>query len=182
MQVALKVYEKDLGRVEAGQKVRFLLTNQGNAEVLGKVVSIGKAFEDDTKAVTVLASIGSAPASLIPGMYVNAVIDLGENTVDALPVDAIVKAEGKEFIFLWEKENLEKKAAPGEGADHEAHSEAGVSFARIEVKTGESKLGFVQVIPLTEIHQGDKIVTKGAYYLQSHLLKSEGGGGHPHAH
>jgi cobalt-zinc-cadmium efflux system membrane fusion protein len=27
---------------------------------------------------------------------------------------------------------------------------------------------------------GQKIMVKGAYYLQSHLTKSEGGGGHEH--
>lgn len=46
---------------------------------------------------------------LIPGMYVNALVDVGNNTVDALPVDAIIKAEGREFIFvLKEGEDPEK--------------------------------------------------------------------------
>ena len=33
---------------------------------------------------------------------------------------------------------------------------------------------------LQKIEPNAKIVLKGAYYVQSHLLKSEGGGGHAH--
>ena len=55
-----------------------------------------------------------------------------------------------------------------------------IMFTRLEVKTGPRQLGFVNITLLGEIHEGDKMVTKGAYYLQSHLLKSEGGGGHHH--
>jgi membrane fusion protein, heavy metal efflux system len=172
MHVDLLVYEKDLFRVKPGQNVRFMLTNQGNQEIRGKIFSVGKSFENDTKSVAVHADILNEKQILIPGMYVNALIDIGVNRVDALPLEAVVKAEGREFIFLWEKENLTATPEPG----HEPET----SFARIEVKTGSSQLGFVQVTPLVEIHKGDKIVVKGAYYLQSHLQKSEGGGGHEH--
>lgn len=170
MHVDLLVYEKDLFRVKPGQEVHFILTNQGNQEIKGKIFSIGKAFENETKSVAVHADIVNEKQLLIPGMYVNALIDIGSSKVDALPLEAVVKAEGREFIFLWEKENLKAKAG----------QESEISFARIEVKTGASQLGYVQVTPLTEIHGGDKIVVKGAYYLQSHLTKSEGGGGHEH--
>jgi cobalt-zinc-cadmium efflux system membrane fusion protein len=173
MHVDLLVYEKDLFKVKPGQSVRFILTNQGNQEIKGKIFSIGKAFENETKSVAVHAEILNEKQLLIPGMYVNALIDIGVNKVNALPLDAIVKAEGREFVFLWEKENLEPKA------QEEGH-EPEISFARIEVKTGASQLGYVQVTPLVEIQSGDKIVTKGAYYLQSHLQKAEGGGGHSH--
>lgn len=186
MHVDLLVYEKDLFKVKPGQSVRFILTNQGNQEIKGKIFSVGKSFENDTKSVAVHADIVNEKQMLIPGMYVNALIDIGVNKVEALPMEAVVKAEGREFIFLWEKENLEagehqhEEGEEHEHAEGEAADEGEISFARIEVKTGASQLGFVQVTPLTEIHNGDKIVVKGAYYLQSHLQKSEGGGGHSH--
>jgi membrane fusion protein, heavy metal efflux system len=177
MHVDLLVYEKDLYKVKPGQGVRFVLTNQGNKEIRGKIFSIGKTFQNDTKSVAVHADIVNEKQLLIPGMYVNALIDIGLAKVEALPIDAVVKAEGREFIFLWEKENMESKPAPKAS---EAEHEDEITFSRIEVKTGATQLGFVQVTPLTEIHKGDKIVTKGAYYLQAHLQKSEGGGGHDH--
>jgi cobalt-zinc-cadmium efflux system membrane fusion protein len=48
------------------------------------------------------------------------------------------------------------------------------------VKTGTKQLGYVQVTLLQNIPANAQIVLKGAYYIQSHLLKSEGGGGHEH--
>lgn len=192
MHVDLLVYEKDLFKVKTGQNVRFILTNQNNEEIPGKIFSIGKSFESETKSVAVHADIQNNQM-LIPGMYVNALIDIGTHTVKALPLEAIIKAEGREFIFIWEKENLEthddhtasaeEKETHEEGSkDNHGAPEAEISFARIEVKTGPTQLGFVQVTPLAEIHDGDKIVVKGAFYLQSHLIKTEGGGGDPHQH
>lgn len=171
MHVDLLVYEKDLFKVKPGQTVRFVLTNQGNREIRGKIFAVGKSFENETKSVAVHAEILDEKRTLIPGMYVNALVDVGANRVDALPLDAVVKAEGREFVFVREADNPDEK---------HGEEEPETAFARIEVKTGAAQLGYVQVVPLTEIHAGDKIVVKGAYYLQSHLTKSEGGGGHEH--
>lgn len=165
MHVDLLIYEKDLFKVKVGQDVRFILTNQNNKEIRGKIKNIGKNFENDTKSVAVHADIIDVNHNLIPGMYVNALVEMGGNKVSSLPADAIIKAEGREFIFIMENEQ---------------HEEGEITFARIEVKTGVSQLGNVQVNLLEPIHKGDKIVTKGAFYLQSHLTKESGGGGHAH--
>ena len=167
MHVDLLVYEKDLFKVKTGQNVRFILTNQDGSELRGKVFSVGKSFENETKSVAVHADILNERQMLIPGMYVNALVDVGSNSVDALPVDAIIKAEGREFVFV-----LEKEAKAAEGTEYH--------FQRIEVKTGTSQLGFVQTTFLQPLETAKNIVVKGAYYLQSHLTKSEGGGGHEH--
>ena len=100
MHVDLLVYEKDLLRVKPGQRVRFMLTNQGNQEIIGKIFSVGKSFENDTKSVAVHADIVNEKQLLIPGMYVNALIDIGVNKVPSLPIDAVIQAEGREFICL----------------------------------------------------------------------------------
>ncbi len=163
MHVDLLVYEKDLFKVKQGQTVRFILTNQNVTEITGTIFSIGKSFKNETKSVAVHADILNEKQSLIPGMYVNALIDVGTNTLDALPQEAIIKAEGREFIFILEEET-----------EDEFH------FQRIEVKTGTTQLGYIQVTPLQEMEAKNNIVINGAYYLQSHLTKSEGGEGHEH--
>jgi len=172
LHVDLLVYEKDLHKVKAGQNIRFVLTNQDNIEITGKVFNVSKAFENETKSVAVHADISNSNQTLIPGMYVNALIDVGTQNVASLPADAIVRADGREFIFILE-----------EGHEEEAgHKEAGKTFhfQRIEVKTGTAQLGYVQVSVLQPIDKNAQIVLKGAYYIQSHLIKNEGGGGHEH--
>ena len=185
LHVDLLVYEKDLQKVKPGQNIRFVLTNQDNTEINGKVFNVGKAFENETKSVAVHADISNKSQTLIPGMYVNALIDVGARNVQALPVDAVVKADGREFIFILEEGHEEETHDEKDGHSHEdgdVHKEQGKTFhfQRIEVKTGTSQLGFVQVSVLHKIEENAKIVLKGAYYIQSHLVKNEGGGGHSH--
>ena len=165
LHVDLLVYEKDLYKVKKGQKVRFILTNQNQNEIVGTIFGVGKAFENDTKAVAIHAEIDNKDEKLISGMYVNALIDLGANAVFALPLESVVKADGRSFIFVLDK---------NDSGDNEYH------FKRIEVKEGASQLGFVQVDVLQQINPDAKIAVDGAYYIQSHLTKSQGGGGHAH--
>lgn len=171
----LLVYEKDLNKVKPGQTVRFTLTNQGNDEITGKIFNVGKAFESDTKSVAVHADISNDDQKLIPGMYVNALIDIESNETDALPLEAVVKAEGREFIFILEDIVPEKKSENGN-----IIKEKELHFLRIEVKSGTSQLGFVHVTLLQAIPKDAQIVLSGAYYIQSHLLKNDGAGGHAH--
>lgn len=159
----LMVYEKDLPQISIGQEVTFALTNLNQTVVSGKIFSIGKTFEEGTRSVAVHASIDNVPDNLIGGLYVNALIHIGAREVPALPQEAVVKAEGREFVFILEEAD----------ANH-------FHFNRIEVKTGIAELGFVQITLLDETVDPKNIVLKGAYYLQSHLIKNEGGGGHDH--
>ncbi|WP_410880181.1 efflux RND transporter periplasmic adaptor subunit [Myroides sp. DW712] len=161
----LKIYEKDLPYVHQGQRVFFNLTNINKEEVTATIFSIGKAFEPGTKTVIAHANIDQVPDNLIPGLYVNALIDVGAKTVKALPNEAIIKADGRTFIFVSD-------AA-------EAHDEH-FHYQRVEVKTGVQELGYTQVDILEEVPPQYSIVVQGAYYLQSHLIKNEGGGGHSH--
>ena len=157
MHVDLLVYEKDLFKVKEGQNVRFILTNQNATAYKGRIFNVGKSFKNETKSVAVHADIDNEKHTLISGMYVNALIDVGSNSVDALPQDAVIKAEGREFIFILDKQEKET-----------------YHFQRIEVKTGASQLGFVQVTPLQAVKMGKNIVVKGAYYLQAHLQMGGG--------
>lgn len=161
----LKIYEKDLPYVHEGQKVSFNLTNINKEEVTATIFSIGKAFEPGTKTVIAHANINQVPDNLIPGLYVNALIDVGAKTVKALPNEAIVKADGRTFIFVSDTSE-----------EHEEH----YHYQRVEVKTGVQELGYTQVEIVEEVPANYSIVIQGAYYLQSHLIKNEGGGGHSH--
>lgn len=157
----LTVFEKDLMAVKVGQKVSFQLTNQENQLISGRINGINKSFENESKGVIVHAVIDNATnKNLIPGMYVTALISTGSKLMPALPVDAIVRSEGKQYIFVAD-ENAKKDDAKT------------FSFIRSEVKTGVSEQGYVQVIPIEELPAKARVVTKGAFYLQS---KAAGGG------
>ncbi len=106
----LLVYEKDIFKVKVGQKIHFVITNmpehQGEHDgkaIEGEIFGINKSFEDNTKAVSVHAIIKNENHELIPGMYVSAFIDIGENKATVVPSEAVFTTDGKEFIFIRNK-------------------------------------------------------------------------------
>lgn len=154
----LTVFEKDLMHVRVGQKVNFQLTNQENQIITGTINGINKSFENESKGVTVHAVINNKEQkNLIPGMYVTALISTGNRLTSAVPVDAVVRSEGKQFIYI---------VVPGEGKSNT------VRFKKAEVATGVTELGYMQIKPLEELPPSVKIALKGAFYLQS---KAAGG-------
>lgn len=178
----LIVFEKDLSKIEVGQKVDFQLTNQKNEQIEGEIYGINKSFENDSKGVVVHAVIKKPGANLIPGMYVTGLIGIGTTVSAAVPIDAVVRAEGKEFIFIVDetaeeahkKEHLDENKHKGSD-DHK--EEKTVHFKKVELKTGVSELGYIQITPLEKLPADVKLVIKGAFYLQS---KSSGPAEHNH--
>ncbi len=158
----LQVFEKDLFKVKNGQKVEFILTNQNNKQITGTIYGINQSFENENKSVIVHAKINNADSiRLLPGMYVSALINVGNQTVQVVPVDAVVSAEGKQYIFVvsgyeGKKGGLEKN----------------IQFKKTEITTGVTELGYMEITPLEEITKGTKIVTKGAFYVLSKASNS----------
>lgn len=153
----LTVYEKDLFKVQVGQKVNFILTNQNNQPIQGKIYGINKSFEDDSKGIVVHAIIeGANTYKLIPGMYVTALIDVGNQQTPAVPADAVVRSEGKDYIYIAE----EDKDTSGTGGEP-------IAFKKVEVVTGEAELGYIQITIFGNLPAKARIVKKGAFYLLS---------------
>jgi len=177
MHLDLNVFEKDLGKISIGQEVDFILTNQSNKSIKGKIFGINKSFSNESKTVDVHAKINSGNTKdLIPGMYVAANINISNQTVPALPKDAVVKNGDKYFIYIQEDqhEEVSKKEEPHKEGE-ESHKE--IHFKAIEIAVGTTDLGYTEVKPIEEIPLNAKIVVKGAYYL---LAQSKDGGEHEH--
>ena len=176
MHLDLNVYEKDLGSISVGQEVDFILTNQSNKSIKGKIFGINKSFSNESKTVAVHAKINPADAKgLISGMYVSANININNATVPALPKDAIVKNGDKYFVYIQEEHQEEEKKTTEKGAKEEAQNET--HFKAIEVIPGTTDLGYTEVKFVSEITADAKIVVKGAFYL---LAAMKGGGSHDH--
>jgi len=176
MHLDLNVYEKDLGSISVGQVIDFVLTNQSNKSIKGKIFGINKSFSNESKTVAVHAKIESEDAKgLIPGMYVSANINITNTTVPALPKDAVVRNADKYFVFVEEDEHADKheEKETEKGTPHEKE----IHFKAIEVIPGTTDLGFTEVKFVDRIDANAKIVTKGAFYLLSAM---KGGGEHSH--
>ena len=165
----LQVYEKDIPKVTIGQKIKFVLTNQDSKQVAGVVSGINKSFETENKSVIVHSVVNNVAAlNLIAGQYVSALIETGQQSVSAVPKGAIVKANDKSYIFVFE--GIEKVPVKRDADDKDANKNEFLEkhrFKMIEVVTGTEELGFAEIKLLEELQPGTKIVTKGAFYLYS---------------
>lgn len=177
--IDLMVYEKDLDKVQEGQQVIFSLANQPDRVFEGTVFSVGKSFEQQPKAMVVHAEIENKEGNLLPGMYVDARIITEEGNVRALPNDAIVSDGGLDYIFVL-SENENHVHEQEDGHHHEQAHEDEFIFKLVEVNTGASDIGFTETVPVVEVSDSSRVVTKGAYYLLAEMKKGEGGHGHHH--
>jgi cobalt-zinc-cadmium efflux system membrane fusion protein len=190
MHLDLNVFEKDLGKISVGQEVDFVLTNQSNKSIKGKIFGINKSFSNESKTVAVHAKINPSDAKdLISGMYVAANINITNQTVQALPKEAVVRNGDKYYIYIQEEHQEEAPKVKKEEHQHkegEAHTEHAegeeeghneVHFKAIEVVPGTTDLGYTEIKLVEEIPADAKIVIKGAFYL---LATSKGGGEHEH--
>jgi len=173
--IDLRVYESDINKIEKEQRVMFSLTSNPDSVFQGSVFAVGRAFEDDPKAMIVHAEIDNAAGDLLPGMYVDARIITDNKSVMALPNDAIVSDGGLDYIFVLKPQETHTHA---EGEEHDHDNE--FVFRKIEVNTGAKDIGFTEVVPVYNLPENVQIVTSGAFYLLAEMKKGEGGHGHHH--
>jgi len=72
--IKLTVYEKDLNRIKAGDKIDFSVNGMGDERFVGEIISIGQRVDNINRSLEVYAKVKSNNAMFRPGMYVNAQI------------------------------------------------------------------------------------------------------------
>ncbi len=155
----LMVFEKNVSEVKEGQRVTFRVESIPGKTLSAQIFAVGKNFEQTPRAVHVHARIEQKENLLIPGMYIYGEIQTGSSFVSALPEDAIVLEEGKSFIFTAE-----------------AHQEDGKTewvFKPVEVITGISDDGWVEVNPIEPFPKDVNVAWNNAYYLIAEMKKGE---------
>lgn len=179
----LQVYEKDIPFIKNGQKIDFVVTNNPKKTYSAVVYNIGSSFNGDTKTIAVHCKIFGKKTGLIDGMSVTANLSLDNLLSDVLPSEAIVNADGKNYIFLVKELKAEThEHTEGEVHDHSNHDNGankGTQFIKIEVIKGASQLGYTAITPISEIPNGAHIVVKGAFFVNAKMNDT---GEHGHAH
>ena len=140
--LALTVFEKDINKLAIGQTVIAYTNTNPNKKYPCKIILIGQDFTEN-RSTEIHCHFNNYDKTLLPGMYMNSEIELRINKSNALPSDAIVSFENKNYVFL------------DKGNKH---------FEMKEVTVGNSESGFTEITSNDEI-ENQKIVVKGAYSL-----------------
>lgn len=144
----LNVYEKDLEKLSIGQKVIAYTNNQTAQKYPCKILLISRNLSAE-RSGEVHCHFDRYDEKLLPGMYMNAEIDVQNNFTQALPEESIVAFGEKNYVFIDKGNNI---------------------FEMREVEIGETENGFTHVISPLE---NKKIVLTGAYSLLMQLKNKE---------
>ena len=170
----LFVYEKDLPKLKNNQVIHFTVTNNPGKEYDAQIYSLGSSFEGESKAVSIHAKVQGEKTGLIDGMNVTAIISLEQNTVPAVPNEAIVTVDGKDYIFVLIEKNADGSNNTKDTLKTEkSTAETGKSFERIPVAKGTTDVGYTEITLLKEIPKNAKIVTRGAFFVSAKMTNFE---------
>ena len=163
MHVDLMIYEKDLSKIQPGQHVNITFTNMPELLMGARIFSIGKEFENDSRTVNAHAELlNNDKHDLVPGMYVNGLIETGSADAVVIPEAAVIRDNGRDYIFIMDPA-LQKHPAE-------------IAFTAIEVKRGLTNGGYSEVTTLGKLPEKYQVVVKGAYYVLSQMNVGKGAG------
>lgn len=138
---SLTVFEKDLVRIRKGQKAFISLVEEPEKEYTSEVFEITKGV-DENRAGSIHCHFERLPVNVRPGMFVNARINLNERKSLAVPEDALVRYQGKEFLFV-------KRSAS--------------AFEMMPVQTGFRQEGMVEILQPSEEIKNDSLILTNAF-------------------
>lgn len=144
------VFEKDISKIKVGQEMKLTLANETSSRA-ATIYLIGKEIAQN-RTVRIHAHFTQEDPKLIPGMYFNATIDVGENTVDTVPETAVVSFEGIHYIFIESAKN---------------------TFRLLPIEVGITNGGLSEIVTPENWDSNTAIVYSGAYTLIG-MLKNTG--------
>jgi cobalt-zinc-cadmium efflux system membrane fusion protein len=156
----LKVFEKDLLGLKKGQEILFTVPEASDSVFRGEVHLVGTAIDPQSRTALIHGHIAEKDEhNFTAGMFVEAQLVTGTANQLALPENAVVEMDGKQFVLQVEKE-----------------TDSEIELLPVEVETGATYNGFTAIKNASQFKPDSRFLTKGGFVL----LKEEGGGGHGH--
>jgi cobalt-zinc-cadmium efflux system membrane fusion protein len=140
--LALTVFDKDINKLAIGQKVIAFSNSNPDTKYECEIILISKNLSNDN-ATQVHCHFKQYDKTLLPGMFMNATIELSGGNATVLPDEAIVRFENKNYVFV-QKGNRQ--------------------FEMIEIQIGNAENGFTEITSAEKL-ANKNIVIKGAYQL-----------------
>lgn len=150
--LVLSVFEKDINQIYIGQKVKVFSNHQPDLKWDAVVQFIGKKLNQD-KSATVHCKLRTENHNLLPGMFMNAEIEILNSEAYTISDEGLVRFDGKHYVF-------EKLAV--------------LQYKMQEVELLHSTDGFSQIgFPESYNPSGKIFVVRGAYTLLMKLKNKD---------
>lgn len=155
--VEMAVFEKDILKIRPGQRITFSLSNLNTEVHEARLISVGNSVQDEARIVRVIGEFENKAGRFLPGMFVAGEIHTGEDMVQALPEEALLRMGDDKYIIFYTNPSLQ--------------SDTGTVFHYAAVKTGHAEDGFIQVNILSPLPENTLIVIAGGYFIKTEMAK-----------
>lgn len=140
--LVMNAFEKDIHLLSTGQTVSAFTNANPSKRFSAKIAYINRSLNDD-RAAEVICKVNQYDNALIPGLFINAEAEFENEKAITVPEDAVVRWQGKFFVFALSGNN---------------------QYKMVVVEPGTTTNGFRQ-IKSSVIDKSSKIVIKNAYTL-----------------
>jgi cobalt-zinc-cadmium efflux system membrane fusion protein len=149
---AMTVFEKDISLFKKGMKGKVALNDNPSKEYLVDVILATKNVDESRSGLVHCHFENHNIHELLPGMFLTGVFELGNKPVIAVPEDAVVRFEGKQYLFIAKNKN---------------------TFELRLIETAGKENGWIAIKPQQNMDWlKQKIVVKNAYSLLG-MLKNK---------
>lgn len=161
----LMAFGSDVSLLDKDQVLSFFIQSRPDQILQAKILWINAMVNEDNNSYDVHAEIMDDHVKLSAGEFVEARVINQEQTLHVVPLSAVSSDKGLYYIFVKDDEH-----------DNEVH------YRKIQVRTGESDLGFIEILPVDPLPAvGDSsVVYNGAFFLLAESKKGEETSGHAH--
>ncbi|MHB8929234.1 MAG: efflux RND transporter periplasmic adaptor subunit [Melioribacteraceae bacterium] len=144
-----QTYEKDLTKLNGKPKIEFTTSAYPNERFKGEIILVGQTIDEHSRTIKVRATLNNPGNRLKPQMFGEMFIPIsGSIKGIVVPGDAIIKENGKSYLFTVANDSIFKKQLV----------EIGIELGgKVEIRSG--------------LEEGEKVVVKGVFFLKSELLK-----------
>ncbi len=147
MHAALTVFEKDIPKIKPKQQVLVSFVDEPKVEYPCEVLLVTKNVSEDRTAL-VHCHFVNQPKKLLPGMFLNAKINVEGAMVTAVPEEAVVRYGSSEYVVEAKGNN---------------------NFGLIAVTTGVKSEGWVEITDAGKEFLTKNLVLKNPYPVLSAL-------------
>ena len=144
-----QLYEKDVQRLSQRTDVVLTVTAYPREEFRGRIIYVSPVVDEQSRTITVRASIPNKDGRLKPQMFGELHVPIGASAKGlVIPTESVQRDGAATFVFVATSDTTFERRDVALGA---------VIDAAVEVKEG--------------IRPGEKVVTRGSFQLKSELMK-----------
>ena len=146
LHLELAVFEKDILEVKIGQKITFKVPEASKETFKADVHLVGKSIEGNDRTINVHGHLDdSIKQKLLTGMFVEAQIIVNSKKGLAIPIEALISENNKNFVLLLDI------------------NKGQYSFKKTPVSLVGKSEEFAEILPNDLINSNSKILIKGAF-------------------